>query len=249
MRKIVQIGLWVMLLGLPLLGEGPLTNDAIIKMVGAGLEEDVIINVIKSQPANYTFGVDDLIALKEASVPDKVVEAMLAKSQAGAAPAVVSEIGVYYKKNGKWEELGAEPVNWKSGGGLMSIASVGLVKGDLIGNLEGGKSRHLMSAPFEILVYAPEGVAITEYQLLRVRSKDDSREFRTVVGGLEGLLHTSSSANRDMIEFEGKKIAPRTYLITLPNLWAGEYGILPPGVEAAARPGARGGKIYTFRLE
>jgi hypothetical protein len=97
----------------------------------------------------------------------------------------------------------------------------------------------------EILIYAPEGVAITEYQLLRLRQKGDRREFRTITGG---ILHASGGATRDLVPFEGKKIAPRTWVVILPNLGAGEYGFLAPGAVATQHASAQLGKMYTFRL-
>lgn len=65
--------------------QAPLTNDAIIKMVKAGLAEDVIISMVKSQPAKYILSPDDLIALKTAGVPDKVVAAMVERNAGPAA--------------------------------------------------------------------------------------------------------------------------------------------------------------------
>jgi hypothetical protein len=72
------------------------------------------------------------------------------------------------------------------------------------------------SAPIRILVYAQDGVAITEYQLLRLRQQSHSREFRTVTGGV--FFHVSGGATRDVVPFEGKKVAPRTYEINLLTL-------------------------------
>src|SRR5438876_5542766 len=60
-----------------------LTNDAVVKMVKAGLGEDIVVSTIKSQPGQYATSADDLIALKKASVSDKIIAAMLDK---GSAP-------------------------------------------------------------------------------------------------------------------------------------------------------------------
>jgi len=64
----------------------PLTNDSIVKMVKSGLGENVILSMVKSQPAKYTLAPDDLIALKAAGVPDSVVAAMVEKSTGGGVP-------------------------------------------------------------------------------------------------------------------------------------------------------------------
>jgi len=234
-----------------------LNNEAIVKMVKAGLAEELIVSTIQSQPGSYSLGADDLIALKSAGVSEKILAAMVAKSKAGTSspapaakedPAVeapVKEVGVYYKKGGEWVELLPEVVNWRQGGVLKNIATAGLVKGDINGFILGPNSRNSVKTPVEILVYASEGVAITEYQLLRLRPKGDKREFRTVTGG---ILHASGGATRDLVPFEGKKIAPRTWTVVLPNLGAGEYGFLAPGAVSSQHAGAQLGKMYTFRL-
>jgi hypothetical protein len=242
-----------------------LTNEAIVKMVKAGLSESTIISLIQQQPGNYSTKIADLMALKEAGVPNAVIDAMVAKASgqqpasSQAAPAQsssqpapdpsgvppVTEVGVYYKKGDQWVELLPEVVNWRTGGVLKTFATAGLVKGDVNGVIQGPSSRNAVKTPVEILIYAAEGVAITEYQLLRLRQKSDRREFRTITGG---VLHASGGATRDLIPFEGKKIAPRMWTVILPNLGPGEYGFLAPGAVASQHASAQLGKMYTFRL-
>ena len=234
-----------------------MTNDSVIKMTKAGLSEDVILGSINGQPGQYSTSADDLIALKGAGVSDKVIAAMIGKASGGGAPAAapatagavasaaaagpVNEVGVYYKKGDEWTDLPPEVVNFKTGGVIKSIATAGVVKGDVNGHLNGEHSPNGLKSPVDILVYTPEGTNVSEYQLLRLHEQKDSREFRTVTGG---VLHVSGGATRDMIPFESKKIAPRTYEIVAPNLGAGEYGLLPP----SAADSTRIGKLYSFRI-
>lgn len=117
---------------------------------------------------------------------------------------------------------GRELENWWSSQNLRYRRTR---QGDVNGHIEGGHSKNGVLTPMEFLIKTPEGVAITEYQLIRLHDDKDSREFRTVTGG---VLHVSGGATRDIIPFEGKKAANRTYSITLPNLGIGEYGFLPP---------------------
>ena len=257
LRAIVLIGV----LAAGLLAQQQLNNEAIIKLHNAGLGDDMIVNMVNTQPGQYAVGVDDVVALKHAGVSEKVIGAMMSRNNApanalpatappaqqGGAPAVAypTEIGVYYLKNDKWEEVLPEVVNWKTGGVLKTVATVGVVKGDVNGRLNGPGSRNSVRSPTEFLVYAPEGVAITEYQLLRLRPHSDGREFRTVTGG---VLHVSGGATRDLVPFEGKKVASRTFVITLPNLGAGEYGFLSPGSAMSSSASAQLGKMYTFHL-
>jgi hypothetical protein len=244
------------------LAQETLTNESIVKMVKAGLSDDVIVNVVSLQPGKYSLSPDALIALKNANVSPRVMTALMNKGQAGpiAEPPMppplatdsqaaqvppVNEIGVYYKKAGAWADVEPEVVNWKTGGVLKSIGSAGIVKGDVNGHLNGQHSPNSVKTPLEFLIYVPEGVAISEYQLLRLRDQKEAREFRTVTGG---VLHVSGGATRDLLPFESKKIAPRTYLVVLPNISTGEYGFLPPGAAVSSHASATLGKIYSFRV-
>jgi hypothetical protein len=68
----------------------PLTNDGVIKLVKAGLSDDLIVNTITTQPSYFDVSPDGIIALKTAGASDKVVNAIVAKaaaSPAAAAPA------------------------------------------------------------------------------------------------------------------------------------------------------------------
>lgn len=156
-----------------------LTNETILKMAKAGLGEDILLSSIKAQVGRYTTGPDDLIALKGAGVTDKVIAAMMEKASAGtgapvpAAPsgnplappakaAPVNEVGVYYLKDGAWADLAPEVVNFKTGGVLKSIGTVGIVKGDVNGRVNGEHSKTALKSPVSLLVYVSEGVAITD---------------------------------------------------------------------------------------
>ena len=62
-----------------------MNNDAVIKMVKAGLSDDLIVTTINSDPGKYDTSVNGLIALKQAGVSDKVVAAMVSKNATPAA--------------------------------------------------------------------------------------------------------------------------------------------------------------------
>jgi hypothetical protein len=63
-----------------------LDNNAIIKLVKAGLSDDLIVTTINAQPGNYDVSTDGLIALKTGGASDKVVSAIVLK--ASTAPPV-----------------------------------------------------------------------------------------------------------------------------------------------------------------
>jgi hypothetical protein len=243
---------------LSLFGQEPLTNETIGKLVKAGLGETVILSMISSQPGRYSTSAQDVLALKELGASDKIIAAIIARPAAGTPSGAtqpqepqgsnlsISEIGVYSRNGEKWVEVMPEIVNWKTGGTLKSLASAGVIKKDVNGFLTNSNSRHVLKSPMEFLIYMPEGVAITEYQLLRLRQNKDYREFRTVTGG---VFNQKGGAMRDLVAFEGKKVAARTYSIVLQGtLGPGEYGFLPPGALPSGSTHANLGKMYTFRL-
>jgi hypothetical protein len=58
-----------------------LGNQDVVKMVKAGLAEEVVLNVIAGQPTQFAVTPGDLIALKNEGVSDKIIAAMMSKSQ------------------------------------------------------------------------------------------------------------------------------------------------------------------------
>ena len=127
-----------------------------MKMVKAGLSEDVILSMVKSQPAKYNLSPDNLIALKSAGVPDRVVAAMVernstpalgAASASGATPvagAVANgnpndpmaphDSGIYLyaqDRNGGYQMTVLEQAAYqgsKTGGMLGAVLTSGLKK-------------------------------------------------------------------------------------------------------------------------
>jgi hypothetical protein len=67
-----------------------LNNDAIIKLVKAGMSDDLIITTINAQPGNFDVSTDGLIALKTGGASDKVVSAIVLKASAAPPPAPVA---------------------------------------------------------------------------------------------------------------------------------------------------------------
>jgi len=245
-----------------------LTNDSVIQLLKVGLDEDSIIAKILKTKYNFDMSTPGLVALKQAGASNRLITFMMDPTKepqkatpsppasgapqsggtatgAAAAANYPSEIGVYIKKDGQWVDVQPEVVNWKTGGVIKHIASAGIVKGDVNGNINGAHSRNVVKTPLEFVVVAPEGVAITEYQLIKLREQKDYREFRTVTGG---VMHQSSGATRDLLEFVGTKVVSRTFSVNLPTLGAGEYGFLPPGAITSSHSSGSLGKMYTFRI-
>jgi hypothetical protein len=234
-----------------LMAQEVLTNDAIIKLTKAGLSEELIVKIVQTQPGKYLLGTEDLLRLTKEGATDRVIRAMLDNSAGpGASPVALSrtpaEIGIYLIKGEEWSELQPEVVNWKQGGVLKSFATAGVIRGDVNGHIEGKGSPNRITTALHFLIVAPEGTAVTEYQLLKLNQHSDNREFRAVTGG---VFHAKGGATRDLVRFDGKKVGQRTFVVTLSGLTKGEYGFLPPGFLMSSSSAATLGKIYSFGVE
>jgi hypothetical protein len=228
-----------------------MTNDSVIRMVKAGLNDDLIVQTITDQPGQYNTDPDGLVTLKQAGVSDRIIQAMVNKGRirlTGADPqpivlADVNEIGVYYKnKSGKWESIEPEIVHEVSGGFIKSTITQGIVRADRNGKVDGRESKLLLPRPIEFLIYTADGVAASEYTMVRFRLHSNSREFRTWTGG---VIHSTGGAKRDEVPMKAEKVAPRTYKFTVEaDTPGGEYGILPPGTAGVGSLG----KVYTFAI-
>jgi hypothetical protein len=256
MRPIFVALLCVLMLAPVMTAQQALDNAAVVKMSKAGLGEDLIVSMVQNQPGQYELTPDTLVSLKSDGVSEKVLAAMAAKNNAPAAAPTEAkaadpyddlEIGVYYKVGDVWTAVPSEQVNWKSGGVLKSIASQGIVKPDVNGRIAGGKSATELRSPMEFIIKAPDGVEGTDFQLVKMHTHSDSREFRTLTGG---VIHSSGGSARDAVKFDQARIAKRTYKITFPDtekILTGEYGFLAPGLTASTASGSTG-KAYTFHF-
>lgn len=240
-----------------LFAQEPMTNDGVIKLVKSGLTEDLIINVIQQQPGTYAFGANDLIALKEANVSEKIISAMLAKGKGdtgtGTATAVsgragsnpiprstISGPGIYYKKGNEYFELLTEDVEWKTSGGIKNIVSAGIVKKDLNGALTGPSSRNFLTNPMEIVLSPGGGATVNSYILLPMKPGKGVREFSV------GPVNQKSGVAKGAIPFGVERVGENQFRIVLQTpLAPGEYGIL------AALPSDSStstSKMHTFRI-
>ena len=254
----------ILVMAVPARAQQGLTNADIIKMQSAGLSENIILASVNGQPAAYDTSADGLLALKKAGVSDAVVAAMISRNAAmkngvsnpagtnmpapaaAGPPPGVDEVGVYYQdKNKAWHPVPSEIVNTKSGGLLKSIASDGIVKGDMNGHIKGAESATKLTTGSNLLIFMPETFSANDYILVKLHKNSDNREFRAMTGG---VFHSSGGATKDTVTFGTQKLAPHVYELTFgAPLSAGEYGILPPGATATSNLAASG-KIYSFSI-
>jgi hypothetical protein len=125
-----------------------LTNEKVMTMTKAGLSTPIIVSKIRASKTKFDVSTEELIRLKQASVPDDVVNAMVEASsdapvgsRTGAAaasadpndPLSLHEAGIYLleEKDGKKLMTQLEPsvsTQTKSGGFFKSAMTYGLAK-------------------------------------------------------------------------------------------------------------------------
>jgi hypothetical protein len=249
------------ILAAALLGQQQLDNKAIVKLHNAGLTDETILNLINTQPGQYATGVNDIIALKQAGISEKIIRALASRvtppaaspaasptaTPQGAAPPTAKRVltEIFYKKDNQWVSMQPEEVSWKAGGILKSVATLGVKKRDIDGAVAGASSKNKLRLPGEFVLYIPGGVDLREYRLLHLRPREGVREFRAAI---EDDFHISGG--RDLVPFDGTPVPSRGFLITLKDLSPGEYGWGPPEAALSAHDAtAPPGKIFTFVVE
>jgi hypothetical protein len=75
-----------------LVAQQALNNDSIIKLVKAGLSDDLIVNTINASPGTYDISADGLIALKTAGASEKVLTAIMQKATAPTPAAIPTPV-------------------------------------------------------------------------------------------------------------------------------------------------------------
>jgi hypothetical protein len=253
-----------------LLAQQEMNNAAVIKLLKAGLSDDLIVTTIDASPGKYDTSADALTALRNAGADSKVISAVLMKSAPGAPPppaapitlpdapstaaapvwqmpAGVDGVGIYFQaRDESWKAVLPESVSRRAGGVVKSVATEGKIKGDVNAIVNGSSSTLTLTLPASFILYTPDGGSAGEYLLLRFRAHLRNREFRLEKGG---EFHRSNSDARDTVDFGTKQLGPRVFEITLGReLGAGEYGFLAPN-DASDLAGSAGyGKMYTFSV-
>ena len=275
MRKVLLMGLALLLTGM-LAAQQAMDNDSVIKLIQAGLSEDIIVTTINSSPGDYDISVDGLLALKEAGVGEKVLAAMLAKETAGVAapvsnavaspaaapvsntvaaaapdtsgglPPGVDTVGVYYK-----DQAGA----WKE----INVEVVNFSTGGFLKNVGtmGVVKRDLNGTvrgnQSKLAIRLPAEFLFylpegTAPGEYQLLHLRTNRNNREFRSVTGGVFNTSSGAGRDQVDYTAMKVAPRVYTIMLDrNVNTGEYGFLPPSNDADTGVASRG-RMFTFTL-
>lgn len=226
------------------LAQQVLNNDSVVKMVKAGLSDDVVVATINSSPGQYTTNPDGLIALKQAGVTDKVIAAMITKGSAGSTPSspptqpAVSndpndprsphEAGIWVNGRGKMVEL--EPSVYSSGktGGMLATAmTYGIAKTKIKAVIRNAHSNTRVSDPgaafyfyFEVTeaglsnASTPFGGTTTPNEYVLIKFDVKNNSRETVTGKLNAYGASGGVDDKTAVDFTYEKLSPGVYKVT-----------------------------------
>jgi hypothetical protein len=134
MHLILATALALLAIGSLLFAQQDMDNAAVIKLLKAGLSDDLIVTTIEASPGKYDTSADALVALRTAGADSRVISAVLMKSRPGPPPppappiqsrdvseeptataanipAGVDRVGVYFQaRNESWKAVLPEEV-------------------------------------------------------------------------------------------------------------------------------------------
>ncbi|MEW6208778.1 MAG: hypothetical protein AB1631_10450 [Acidobacteriota bacterium] len=253
--------------------EESLTNESIISLVKAGVDDDLIVEKIRSSKTNFDLSTQGLIALKKSGVSKRIIQVMMSTDvetkpsqpdkprtggstkdnhvNGGSVP-TVGEIGFYLMENRNPVLISATGFNKAKMGALGTLGTVlsgGIKKGKVKAEVIGTSARvRTKSRRPVFLFYAPEGVSPSEYLVLKLQKKKDHREITV---GKIGIGGSYGFEDKDIIKFSSERIGARRYLIRFEtDLNPGEYCIYPTNALQASGLGVSAtGKLYDFGVD
>lgn len=230
-----------------------LRNDDVLKMVSAGLSEEVIVAKIREAPqVDFQLTTDELIALRKAGVTDRVVNAMLDRSK----PALRTPV---------------HPVTTATTGVSLKVAEGIFPLQMVTGNVSPGWYSAFMNYPGlqatirtrdkrpVLLVNCPSAPAVGDYFFAKL-DRDKRRGDRSLkigqairrAGAPGGSLAPDSSW---VLPFDVQEEGPGVWRVTLKSdLAPGEYGWyvnLPSSeyMQPALNSCFGGGRIFDFGVD
>jgi hypothetical protein len=196
-----------------------LTNARVVQMSKLGLGDEIIIAKIKTGQSRFELADQDLMALKQAGVSDKVVAAMLDS-------AVVRTARVYAE--GKPMELHSL-AQAKIGGRWARLATAGLKSAKWKAYLQGHSADVVLGSNPNIELELPADDSPDNYLLVRLDQKEDRRELE--VGSSGGAVGAKTGIQAEAIVATASSPAGRSRFRLAPTqpLAGGEYMIYVVG--------------------
>jgi hypothetical protein len=226
---LVAIACCVALHGRPGVAEEVLRNQDVLKMVTAGLGDELIVGKIQEAPqVEFQLAVDDLVALRRAGVSERVVNAMLARNKQQTRPQRVPP-----------PAPAASSVSLRSGDSTMALhEAVGEVSSAGMGvfqnvflNYAGLQSTARTSDRRPVLlVNCSSGPNVGHYFLAKLDSDRRHLVRSLKIGkGIRRVGHAGGALAPDedwVIPYDVKEEGPGTWTVTPQRrLEPGEYGL------------------------
>jgi hypothetical protein len=222
----------------------PLNNDAVIKMVKAGLPDSVVVASVQSSPGGYDTSPDALIALKRAGVDDAVLAAVVTKNSGAAAPAAPAapanpddpnaphEAGIYiYDPAAAHKMTELEPSVYsqgKTGGAFASAYTYGIVKAKTKAVIRSAHANARVTNPNVSFYFYFEqasaglgnasspyrGTTTTPNEFTLLRFDIKGDTRETVVGKFNAYGSQSGNDDKAIVSFGYEKVRPGVYKVT-----------------------------------
>ena len=219
------------MLAIPAFAEDVLTNQDVVKMTSAGLGEELVIAKIKEAPhVDFRLEVDDLVALKQAGLSERVIHAMLDRNRpAPQEPAArmqqnlgMEVIEVSLKADGREVPL-------VFGRGEMSSAGF-MGYGSTFMNFPGLRSRVRTSDKHPTLLVKSSRELTGGHYFLGKLDSDTKNGVRSlkIIAGRSGIKE--SFENRGYLSPDSEWTVPYDVVEASPGLWRVTVkGALEPG--------------------
>jgi len=225
----------------------PLTNDDVVKMLGAGLTEGTVVQVIQRVPSNFDISPDALIKLKQQGVTAKIIEAMVAArttpNSSKLTETVVTGRGVFAQNGPEWKRIEeVSSIEVRNVGNISSAVTMGIKEVRIICVFRGEKAELQLENRRPVFQLAGLGASARDVYIVAMRLNPDRRDLEM---GRSGLIKKLSYGfrKRDVRDVHVKRLGDDLLEVTpKQDLEAGEYILVLGGVAAPlSMPGNRSG--------
>lgn len=216
-----------------------------IRLTRAKVDPDLIVSMIHSQTGHFQLGADDLISLKSAGVPDKVVAAMLAR-QSGSTPSpgaatpnssndpnAPHESGIYlYRlgRSGAPQLVMLEQAAYqgsKTGGLFATAMTYGIKKAKMKAVIPGQHASLRVSDPQPVFYFYFEDKAAGLGKGLFSGGLSNPNQFalvkleiaktcrETIIGEFGAFGATTGTHEKSMVTFKSERLRSGVYKVTI----------------------------------
>ena len=230
---------------------GPLTNDDVTRMFGAGLTETTIVQVIQKGPSNFDISPDALIKLKQQGVTAKILEAMVAtRTTPNSSTPTETEFnsrGVFAQNGAEWKRIEeVSSIEVRNVGNISSAVTMGIKEVRVICVFRGEKAEIQFDNPRPVFRIAGIGASARDVYIVAMRLNPDRRDLEMARSGLIKKL-SYGFRKRDVRDVMVKRLGDDLLEVTpKENLEPGEYIMVLGGVAVPlTSPGRRSGSRTT----